>query len=99
MILLTQHNTQVSAAERWHGEVEALEDALLATVLEQEAKHEGLEPEQVLAALADVTALLVLAQPAKERQGMMARMQELMRLLVLNESVHEGAAVGRSGVN
>jgi len=98
MALLTQPK-DLACAERWHHEVEALEDALLATVLEQESKHEGLEPAQVLAALADVVALLVLAQPAKERQAMLARMQGLMQQQVIHESVHEGAAVGRLGVN
>lgn len=96
---LTQYPQSPACAERWHGKVEALEDALLATVLEQEAAHGGLVPMQVLQALADLAALVVLAQPAQARPALLERLRALLHEQVINESVHEGAAVGRRGVN
>lgn len=85
----TRTNDNLASAERWHGEVDALQDALLATVLEQEGVHAGLAPEQVLEALAGLVALVVVSQPRRRRLGLLARLKATVGEHVNAEIGHE----------
>lgn len=86
-------------AAQWHGEVDVLTDALAGTVLAQERALEGLDPWQVLLALANVAGVVVLGQPAAQRKALREALEAVLREHVIEEGVHEGAAVGRTGVN
>ncbi len=86
-------------AAQWHGEVDALTDALAGTVLAQERALEGLDAWQVLLALANVAGVVVLGQPAAQRKALREALETVLREHVIEEGVHEGAAVGRTGVN